>query len=223
MKPFSLSEIKSLIETAKSITKVGHPALDWRYDNEGEDIDGRGRRNSHYRRPYYKLCYLISQIYKPEIVVELGIDEGDCCGHWAFGCPTTNVYGIDIHKDWEWPSKSCLRIEQALNNFKYLRGWTWDKLKDITALNKPIDILYIDSWHEQDYLIRDWNDYHGLLREGSLVLVDDLHMAGLGNIFEKLPGEKFVDATMNSACPFGIMIYNGTRLNLPFNKRDFMT
>jgi hypothetical protein len=222
MKSFLLSEIKLLIEIARPITKVGHAALDWRYENDGDNIDGRGRRNSHYRRPYYKLCHLISKTYQPNVIVELGIDEGDCCGHWAFGCPTTQVYGIDVHKDWDWPSKCCQKIEQNFSNFHYLRGWTWDRLKDIVALNKPIDVLYIDSWHEADYLIRDWNDYHKLLRKGSLVLVDDLQMSGLGNVFEKFPGEKFVDISMNSACPIGIMIYNGTSLDLPFNKRDFM-
>jgi cephalosporin hydroxylase len=178
--------------------------------------------NTCARRPYYKFNQLLAKYTQPELIVELGIDRGYSCGHFAFGCPTAKIYGIDVHKDEEYPSKVCREVERNFPNFKYLRGWTWDKVADIAALNKPIDILFIDSWHEYDYLAKDWNDYHKMLRKGSLVIVDDLHMSGLGNVFDKIPGEKFVDRTMNPAVPFGIVIYDGTELILPYVKREYM-
>lgn len=213
MKPVLMSDIKTLIKQAVDATSSGHPFLDQRWlSNEG--------RNSHYRRQYYRFCQALSRTYQPEVVVELGIDEGDCVAHFASGCPQTKVYGIDVHKDSEAPSRRCKEVEYMFPNFSYWRGWTWDRLKDVAALNKPIDILFIDSWHTDHYLIRDWNDYHIHLKKGSIVLVDDLLMPGIGNVFDKLPGERLRDSSMTT--DMGIMIYDGTRLDLPYVKQDYM-
>jgi len=203
-----------LIPEAHKLTRTGHPHLDRRWESDGPD-----KRNSHYRRKYYHYAYLFAKKFQPEVVVELGIDEGDCCGHWAAGNPTTQVYGIDVHKDSERPSELCREVERNFPNFHYLRGWTWDRVKDIKALNKPVDVLFIDSWHTLDYLARDWNDYHVFLKKGSVVLVDDLNM-GLMPVFEKLPGQKFVDNTL--AISIGIAVYDGSPCVIPFQKQDFM-
>jgi predicted O-methyltransferase YrrM len=162
----------------------------------------------------------LTKTYEPELVVELGIDEGDNVAHFANGCSKSKIYGIDVHKDWEYPSTRCKTVEKTFPNFTYLRGWTWDKLHDIERLGKPIDILFIDSWHEPDYLIRDWNDFHKLLRPGSLVMVDDLHDNRLYEIFEKFPGERILDRSMGT--DMGILIYDGSKCILPYTKQDYM-
>jgi predicted O-methyltransferase YrrM len=212
-----INEIKELIEKAKSLTNSGHRFLDDRWNSEGLD-----NRNKHYRRTYYRFCMELVRKVNPKIIVELGIDEGDCSGHFAFGSPNAEVYGVDVHKDGEAPSLRCRMVEQQFPNFKYLRGWTWDKLNDIKALNRPIDILYIDSWHEYDYFARDWNDYVPLIAKNAIVLVDDLHLGEIINAFNLIPGDKYIDSTMNSAVPFGIAWNVDKTHKFTHKKRDYM-
>ena len=214
---YIMKNIKALIEKAKTMTNSGHPHLDRRWTSEGPD-----GRNKHYRRPYYRFCMELARAIKPNVVVELGIDESDCSGHFAFGCPTAAVYGVDVHKDGEEPSLRCRETEKQFPNFKYLRGWTWDKLETLKSLNITIDILFIDSWHEYDYFAKDWNDYTQLITNKSIILVDDLHMTGIGNAFNKIPGNKYIDKSMNPAVPFGILLEPDVGFRFEHKKMEYM-
>lgn len=217
MRRTTITEIQALIEQSKSITTSGHPFLDQRWLNEGLD-----KRNHCYRRQYYRTNQLLVKTLEPEVVVELGIDEGDSVGHFAQGCASTMVYGIDVHKDWEYPSQRCREVEKIFPNFKYLRGWTWERLKDIKALGKPVDFLFIDSWHEPDYLIRDWNDYCDCLHKDSLVIVDDLNDGRLQDIFYKMPGEHHLDLALGNGMGFLVCDESYSNGKLPFKKQDYM-
>jgi hypothetical protein len=211
MNDISLDEIKGFIEYAKSATTSAHPYL-----------DGRWEREPKARRPYYRFCQALSKWLKPKLIVELGIDEGDCCGHWAHGSPGTQVLGVDVHKDGEYPSERCRDVEKQFSNFKYLRGWTWDRVGDVAKHGK-IDILMIDSWHEPDYLIKDWVDYAPLLADTNIVIIDDLQIGGLGNVLEAIPSKfTYIDRTMNPACPYGIAVNADKAFTLPYAKRQYM-
>lgn len=212
----------ALIEKAKNMTSSGHQMLDARWESEGID-----KRNSHYRRPYYRFCQELVKTTKPGLVVELGIDEGDCSGHFASGNSKTTVLGVDVHKDNEYPSQRCRMMETQFPNFKYLRGWTWDRLEDVKKF-PPIDILYIDSWHSYDYFSKDWNDYAPLLNNYSIVLVDDLYssddeLGGPLKAWNQIQAEwKYIDHTMNPAVPFGIMINPNKNFKLKYTKQSYM-
>lgn len=229
MYKFSLDRIKHLIDKAVAMESSGHPALDFRWLEEGQF-----GRNKHYRRVYYRFCMLLAMHAKPDLVVELGIDEGDCCAHWAHGNPDTHVVGVDVHKDWRPgmqqinPVERCENLSRIFPNFTYMRGWTWEKLEDVRKLNKPIDILYIDSWHTYDYLARDWNDYAPLLHDtNSIVLIDDLNMAGIGDAFHEIPAEeKFMSKKLRPELPnapsFGIILRPDKNYRFTYTKQDYM-
>ena len=222
MTQVTISQIQALIEEAKALSESGHSFLDRRWREDGPD-----GRNHCYRRDYYRFCMLLARQVKPKLIVELGIDEGDCCGHWAFGAPKATVIGVDVHKDVEAPSIIARSVESTFANFKYHRAWSWEAVRTLSSEIKSlggIDILYIDSWHEYDYFARDWNDWSPLLNEHALVLVDDLQLGDIARGFTSLPGKKLSDSTMNPAVPLGIMIRSGEKLNaLPFKQRDFMS
>ncbi len=200
------------MQQAKNLTSSGHPYLDAIWTTDGADD-----RNHCYRRQYYRFNKLLAQTLGPKTIVELGIDEGVSCAHFAVGCPTATVIGIDIHKDWEAPSLKCQALTTIFKNFRYLRAWTWAA---VDAITEPIDILFIDSWHDPDYFARDWNDYSKLLYPGSVVLIDDLHV--IDPSWRQLPYQKFVDAEMNPGIPFGVLIYDGKPTVLPHRLMEFM-
>jgi predicted O-methyltransferase YrrM len=213
----TMNIIKELLNKVPEMVISGHPFLDQRWTSDGHD-----NRNKHYRRPYYRFCQALVKLTTPKLIVELGIDEGDCSGHLANGCKTATVLGVDVHKDWEYPSQRCREVEKQFSNFKYLRGWTWDKVSEVKTYG-PIDILFIDSWHQFDYLAKDWNDYAPLLNDNSIVLIDDLQMDRIGEAFTMIPAqESYIDRSMNSQIPFGILINPDRTYKFKHNKMDFM-
>lgn len=217
MKPINDAKqfVADLVEYALSATSSGHPFLDDRWL-----IDGN--RNECYRRPYYRLCQEMVRRLQPKLVVELGIDEGDCCGHSASGDPNATVLGVDIHKDWESPSERCRLVERQFPNFKYLRGWTWEKVGEVKSYG-PIDILFIDSWHEYDYFARDWNDYAPLCAAHNIVMVDDLQFGGVGTAYSTIPCRYKADfLDLNPGSYFGIMIDVDRDFKFNYDKRDYM-
>lgn len=207
----------NLVNYAKAATKSGHPYLDNRYETEPKS-----------RRPYYRFCQELVRQVEPKLVVELGIDEGDCCGHWASGSANTQVLGVDVHKDNEYPADRCKDVEKQFSNFKYLRGWTWARVNDVKAYGS-IDILYIDSWHEYPYAAYDFNLYAPLLADNHIVLIDDLHFGanesppgGVLKFFNEIPAkQKFVDHTMNPAVPFGMLVGINKNYKFKFSKKDY--
>lgn len=219
MKPVTEVDVQELIQEAKELKESGHPFLDRRWASEGSD-----GRNAHYRRTYYRFCMLLARRTEPGLVVELGIDEGDCCGHWAHGYPDGRVLGVDIHKDGDAPSHTCREVEQQFPNFEYVRDWTWAALPHVKQAAEDaggIDILFIDSWHEYDYFAKDWNDYAPLLSPRGIVLVDDLHMGGVSRAFGMLQGKKCVDRTMNPSVPLGVLWPENVSV-LTHARRDYM-
>jgi len=170
---------------------------------------------------------LLARLVRPGLIVELGIDEGDCCGHWAFGAPEATVLGVDVHKDGEAPSVIARGVATTFPNFTYHRDWSWQAIQKLgpwLQARGGIDILFIDSWHEYDYFARDWNDWSPYLKQDGIVLVDDLQLGDIPQGFMSLPGEKFSDSTMNPAVPLGVMLHRGEPLpTLPFKQRDFMS
>jgi len=218
MNKISMDRIKELMENSIKSPLVNHYFLDRRWREDG--LDGR---NKHYRRPYYRFCTELADVVKANFIVELGIDEGDCSGHFALGRLEALVVGIDIHKDGEEPSKKCVEVAHYFPNFVYRRGWTWNEINYIKSMQMPIDILFIDSWHEFDYFAKDWNDYAPYLGNNSVFLMDDLQYGELNEAFNQIPGkEKYVDKMMNSAVPFGVIINPDKNFKFVHKKRDYM-
>lgn len=214
-----------LIKLAISMEKSGHPILDARWETDGSpnDVGWQGTPRNHcYRRTYYRFCQELVRALKPALVVELGIDEGDCSGHFANGCPDTLVIGVDVHKDDERPSNRCRYIQSNFSNFKYLRGWTWDKVNEVASHGK-IDILFIDSWHEYEYMAKDWNDYAPLLADNAIVLVDDLPMKPVKRAFDEIPAEfVMIDDTMSQVNVIGILMGVDKNFKFNFEKQAYM-
>jgi hypothetical protein len=221
MRHITKAEFDLLTENAVKATTSGHPFLDSRWFGVGENDE-----NKYFRCPYYRFAKELAKLTEAKFIVELGINGGHCCAHWADSSPSTTVIGVDIHKDSERPAIMCREVETVFPNFKYLRGWTWDRVKDVAAMDRKIDILFIDSWHEYHYLARDWNDYMPMLHDKSIVLIDDLHMGGVWhgwNELTKIYKNHFADsAVMNPACPIGLINYDGKPTILPYEKQAYM-
>lgn len=209
MKNFSLSDIQALIEQSLKEQPTGDSWLDARYD---EQVGIIGHTN-----PYYRLFYLIAQTLKPELVVELGAWRGDASAHFAVGNPKGDVVTIDIHKDND--VAGLARLNEAverLPNLTYINAWSWDAIGTVKALDKKIDVLFIDAWHDYQYAKLEWDLYSPLLASPALVICDDITAAfnfdGMLKFWDELPGEKFLNNEVHrGAVPMGFLKHEVSR------------
>lgn len=188
MNNFTMAQIQRLIEQSLLEEPTGNAFLDARYQ---EQVSIIGHTN-----PYYRLFYLIAQTLKPGLVVELGSWQGTAAAHFAVGWPQSKVVTVDIHREDKVAQQRCYEAERACDNLTYINAWTWDAAPQIAQLGQPIDILYIDAWHDYQYAMKEWELYSTLLNSPALVIADDITTAynfeGMLRFWDELPGEKFL-------------------------------
>ena len=166
----NLERIKELIPQALAERTTGDAWLDARYQ---EDLPIIAHTN-----PYYKLFFLIAQEFEPKLSVELGAYRGTAAAHLAAGNPKGYVYTVDIHREDKVAQAKAQEAAGHYSNLEYINGWTWDTHVVFQigsyAADVPIDLLYIDAWHEYDYAMREWEIYSKMLSDEALVICDDL-------------------------------------------------
>lgn len=203
MNNFTISDISRLADYSLLEAPTGNAWLDARYQ---EQVGIIGHTN-----PYYRLFYTLAQVLKPEFVVELGSWQATAAAHFALGNPEATVITIDIHKDDLAAQQRCFEAADYIPNLTYINAWTWDAIDLVRAVDKPINILYIDAWHDYEYVKREWDLYSPLLSSPALVICDDITTAhnfdGMIRFWEELPGEKFLNVDIHPTIPMGFLRY----------------
>lgn len=166
-----------------------------------------------HTNPYYRLFYLLAQAFSPVNVVELGSWRCIASAHFAVG-GAKNVITIDIHREDSKAQQCCWDVVQHIPAVQYLNGWTWanDIVAKVKRLAYPIDILFIDAWHEYQYAKQEWDLYTPLLADEALVICDDImDVAGatvdMKKFWAEIEYEKFLDTSLHGGIPMGFVRY----------------
>lgn len=204
MKNFDIALLQALVEQSLLEQPTGDDWLDSRYN---EQVHWIGHTN-----PYYKTFFLIAQVLEPELVVELGSWQGTGAAHFAGGCPSCNVCTVDIHREDRDAQMRTIEAASHYQNLTYLNRWTWDAIDFFRNLHTPIDIVFIDAWHDYQYAKKEWDLYSPLLASPALVICDDITTAynfdGMLKFWEEIPEPKFLDNRIHPGIPFGFSIVN---------------
>jgi predicted O-methyltransferase YrrM len=124
-------------------------------------------------------------------------------------------------------------MEEAVDrysNLMYVQGWTTQNLADSQAGNhmlgdapsafpqvlkveRKIDILFIDSWHNYEYAREDWETYKILLNNPALVICDDIQagggpenpISGMLQFWNELPEPKFLNSNLHPGTNLGFI------------------
>lgn len=203
----SLDDVRELAQGC-AFGPTGDPFLDTRWDAHVARF-GHGV-------PYWRFFHQLCQAWRPGLAVELGAWQATCAAHMASGGAMT-VATIDHHSDPGDDANERLSKEAAQRyaNLFYFKGWTWDRVEDVRALGKPIDLLFIDSWHQYDYAMRDWETYRPLLADGALVACDDLlasdhaTIAGMTRFWSEISEGRpaFMSVRVHPGFPVGFFVY----------------
>lgn len=205
----TIQRIRQLIDGLTPNYKTGNAFVDGLYQ---ESIDIVGHPN-----PYYTLFYQIALETKPRLVVELGSWRGFAAAHFAAG-GAQHVITIDIHREDKFAQQRCIEVARTIPAVEYLHGWTWDthvlsRIHDCA----PIDILYIDAWHEYQYAMKEWDIYKHVLQDDALVICDDIFDApgatvDMVRFWDELPlANKHLDDTIHPGIPMGFGLWWGWR------------
>lgn len=201
---FSLDEVQAIVESGNE-TPTGDPFLDTRYEAHRAKF---GHPNLYWRT-FYRLC----EFLHPSFCVELGAWQGTCAAHMA---PHSGIVAtIDHHTD---PGddenrRLTLEVSSRYSQVLYLQGWTWDKVHEVRELGIPIDLLFVDSWHQYEYAILDWSLFSPLLADEALVVCDDLLptdgpvIAGMQKFWNEISNgrQAFVSKVPHAGFPMGFI------------------
>lgn len=205
MKEFTLKQIQEISERSLNAPPTGDNFIDDRYSQHVEKFG--------HPMSYYRLLYNLAKELEPELTVELGAWQATGAAHFAAGYAGGRVITIDHHGD-PGDDLNKLKAEEAqahYPNLVYLQGWTWDMVEIVQSFNDGIDILFIDSWHQYEYVRKDWDLYTPLMNKPSLIICDDILggdgpvIAGMKRFWDELPGEKFLDGAIHAGFPMGFL------------------
>lgn len=206
MKDFTLKDIKLIIDykAGRKTLLTDDLFIDERLIEYKEKYKGL--------HPYYSIFYHLAKQLQPDFTVELGAWEGTaaaCLASYQKGLVVT----IDHHGDPgdELNEEKCCEAAKEYSNLTYIKGWTWDVIDTVKSFNRPIDILFIDSWHQYEYAIKDWNLYSPLLADNALVICDDLLfedgavIAGMKKFWYEVKGrnETMIEGKSHIGYPMG--------------------
>ena len=206
MNNFTITSLKKFVTENQTYEPTGIEFLDakheWYKNLVGHDV------------PYYPLFFKLAKKLKPNFVVELGSFRGHAAANWAMGNPDSTVITIDTHNDPGQDKEQAEVIEavRKLPNLNYINDWTWEAAPEVASYKKTIDVLYIDAWHREDLVIKEWETYSPLLSNKALVICDDLFNAGgeferMEEWFADFKYPKFINDAVHTGIPMGFMLY----------------
>ena len=174
-----MEQIKEICKTAK--LPLGIPFIDERLE------EYRVKYNGNHQ--YYATLKAVTEALQPSVIVEVGGWTGTSAACFAAGNPTATVITIDHHSD---PGDDVNRLRMAeavaaYPNIQYFQGCSTEQ---VTALKpgtkcvfedikkfldgRPIDILWIDGWHQSDHARADYDTYSPLMSKPGLIIGDDI-------------------------------------------------
>jgi predicted O-methyltransferase YrrM len=149
---------------------------------------------------YYAFIYYLCREFKPELMVEIGTYCGMGAVHMALGNPEGKVYTIDKDK----------RPVVGFDNIECIEGYSYevhDKFVD-----NSIDFLFIDGDHRYEYEKLDYERYYPKVKDGGLILIDDISYPDVCKIWDGIQEVKVrFDSLRLKGEGFGV-VFKGDRL-----------
>jgi cephalosporin hydroxylase len=123
---------------------------------------------------------------KPQVFVELGTCGGGAARNVAMVNPDVLVISIDVNK---LPQVSL--IERDCKNFRFVCGDSVGLAETIGKENTgKIGVMFIDTIHEYQHTMNEFNAWRPYLADGAVVCFDDLNRQGMDRVWRELPGIK---------------------------------
>lgn len=166
------------------------------------------------------LAMRLVEIFKPDVVVDLGVDYG--FSTFCFAYPQIgSIYGIDWfkgddhagHRDTLNEVDSLyqdLMKEYGISNIEFIKS---DFAEAARSWNKEIDILHIDGFHSYEAVKSDYENWIKFCKDDSIILFHDVESfpETVGVFFSQIEGFKLIN---NGSAGLGILTKSEERYNI---------
>ncbi len=125
---------------------------------------------------YYRLLFEFVRQWKPNLVVEIGIDKAGSTMSLAAANPESKVISIDIDEG------SCLNArriaaEHGLSNLTVVHS---DSIQALEALRSGprllrIDMLFLDGAHDFVHVYNEYQQFRKHMTHDGIIFFDDIH------------------------------------------------
>lgn len=148
--------------------------------------------------------YILAEIIKDGLLVELGVESGRGLASLASGNKTNFVIGLDSHYHPD--------LDKNLSDFDNIWFFNLPSMpvpSIITRQHRLISLLHIDTEHSYSMAKAEFESYQPYLAKGAYVLFDDLHAIEdeVLRYFNELPYEKVQDDRLHPSCGYGVLVY----------------
>jgi predicted O-methyltransferase YrrM len=136
------------------------------------------RRLPHADDPqalYYRALYEWTRKFQPARILEIGTDRGWSAAHMAAGAPHSSVVTLDIR-----PESADFVRALPIANIVPLTMSSSMAAQHVMSFH-PFDMLYIDANHTFNEAYGEYTAYRPVLRDGALIVFDDLALDMLGD------------------------------------------
>lgn len=180
------------------------------------NLVGAGQMDEIYDRGpnanrYYQWLSCLMRVVKPKQVVELGAAAGISTIMMATQLPKeSKIYSVDIDKSiaWKWMNKEYENVVKILGDDTDPNVWPVGcfEPKDIARGLADTDVWFIDALHTKEHLQKELDLYTPAFKKGAIVVLDDIRMPGLWDIWQALPYDKCETTNPNHYSGFGHFI-----------------
>ncbi|AGJ63545.1 class I SAM-dependent methyltransferase [Saccharolobus islandicus] len=199
---------ESILNTLKEIFNVDLS----KYWNEAEEINngikrvlGNSFRYALSETKRYVL-YSIIKYYNPDIVIETGVGPGVSSTIILSALERGTLHSIDVRETLENGKQVGFLVpEQLKSKWKLYIGRSRDILLDLLKKLGKVDIFLHDSEHTFENVTFELNIAWDYLRNGGILLIDNLDFTEAPYYFTKQKGVKLYELT-NEAGGLGIII-----------------
>jgi cephalosporin hydroxylase len=167
---------------------------------------------------YYQWLACLMRVLKPKQVVELGAAAGISTIMMASQLPKeSKLYSVDIDKSiaWKWMNRDYPQVEKVLGDDTdpdlWRKNWSGSKFDGTFDMElgpdlSKTDIWFIDALHTKEHLQKELDLYTPFFKKGTVVVLDDIRMDGLWDIWRALPYDKCETTNPNHHTGFGHFI-----------------
>jgi len=134
----------------------------------------RGSLEESHMTWQVNLLYTLTKRFRPETIVELGTGQGGSFYSFLAGIVENNlghIYTIDI-------LEKSQTLSEALPDTKFFSKITGDSLSIPDIQN--IDFLFIDSNHDLQFILKEWDKWEKNVKVGGLIFFHDVHWEPYG-------------------------------------------
>jgi predicted O-methyltransferase YrrM len=131
----------------------------------------------------------MSRAFKPKVTVEIGTSWGFGATHFALGNPEGWVYTIELHQEFRDIFKSSTYY-QEISNVEIIPDSSSNAVHRFGE--NSIELLFIDGNHTYEGAKEDYNNYFPKVREGGIILIDDIDFTDdMRRFWEEIKEDKF--------------------------------